>query len=68
MELLIGHKKKVLEQIENDIELLQNQLTEMSTTEANDKFNKSLEKWFDSWEKEIQEIKTKKLSRSLNDF
>lgn len=68
MTLLIGHNKQVLEQLEKDIESLQKQLSENSTPEANEIFNKALEKQFDIWEKEIREIKTKKFSRDLNDL
>lgn len=68
MELLIGHNKKVLEQLEKEIDVVQNQLKEMSTLDVNEKFNQTVEKLLDTWEKDIQDIKTKKFSRDLNDF
>lgn len=68
MELLIGHNKKILEQLEIEIEKLQTQIKETSTPEMLNKFNQSLEKLLDGWEKEIQDTKSKKFARDINDF
>lgn len=68
MELLIGHNKKSLEALDVEIEVLQKSLNETSTEEEKSKFNIMIEKAFITWEKEVQEGKTKKFSRDLNDL
>lgn len=62
--------KKTLEKIETEIETLQNQLSEGSSSIDQENFKKEIEKQFvwEVWEREIQELKTKKFSRDLNDF
>lgn len=66
MELLVGHNKKVLEQLDNEKETLQGQLTEISSTKAINKFNLTLDKSL-GWKKDLQKIKTKIFASDLND-
>lgn len=68
MELLIGHNKKSLDQLDIEIDVLQKQLNETWNDNEKEKFNLSMDKTFLMWEKEIQEGKTKKFSRDLNDL
>lgn len=68
MELLIGMNKKDLENIEKEIESVRTKLTENLSPTGLEALNNELDKQYTLWEKEIQDQKTKKFQRDVNDY
>lgn len=68
MELLIGMNKKSIESLDVEINELKTKLSEMGSQANMDTFRKEVDAQYLIWEKEVQEIKTKKFLRDTNDF
>ncbi|XP_073406217.1 uncharacterized protein [Dendrobates tinctorius] len=68
LELLIGADKKTLEFLEKEIELLREKIHELISGDEIKKFDTALEDDLNKWELEIQNNKTKKYQRDLEDY
>lgn len=68
MELLIGMNKKTLETLEAEIESTKTKLATECTPSSLENLRSELDALHLVWEKEIQEIKSKKFLRDSTDF
>ncbi|XP_075706492.1 uncharacterized protein LOC142740971 [Rhinoderma darwinii] len=68
MELLVNLNQSMLDQLDIEIEDIQSQLNSKLTSEGLATFKNTLDEQFAEWEKDIQEIKSKKFSRDISDY
>ncbi|KAM4016291.1 uncharacterized protein ACNLHF_002679 isoform 2-T3 [Anomaloglossus baeobatrachus] len=68
IELLIGHDKKRLDELEKDIEMLNLEIKQKLSKESLAQFDIELEEEFKQWETDIKTKKARKFQRDLTDY
>ncbi|XP_075692976.1 uncharacterized protein LOC142758301 [Rhinoderma darwinii] len=68
MELLVDLNQKMILSMDEEIESVQAQLFPLMSMDNMSKFKHNLDAQFAEWEKDIQEVKSKKFSRDIGDF